>query len=62
MSFVCEFTEADAADIKISHIPVLTPTELAASYDAWSIFWGTRCAHLYWCSCHLCCELRGRIT
>jgi hypothetical protein len=34
MSFVSEFTEADSTNIEISHVSVLTTTELAASDDA----------------------------
>ncbi len=31
---MCELTEADSTNVKITHIAVLTPTERAASYDA----------------------------
>ena len=47
MSFVCELTEADAADIKIAHIPTLAATQLTASYDAASKLWFATSADRY---------------
>ena len=46
MSLVGQLAEADAADVKIAHVPSLAATQLAASNDATSILWGARCAHL----------------